>query len=133
MLANARVLIADDDPDVLQSVAEEFEQWGSRVTVVPNGSELMRRLADPEPYDLVVTDISMPLSNGLHAAHSARYVGVDTPVIVMTGLRDRQLDERARALGPNVTLLRKPFTSEQLEEAATLLLQRGEGEASPPP
>lgn len=131
MIAGARVLVADDDPELLSTVTKLLTRWGSRVTAARNGAELMTHLAEPEPYDLVVADISMPLSSGLQAAHSARDVGVDTPVIVTTALSDPQLEARVKALGPKVALLRKPFTAEALEEAAALLLHE-EGPAAQP-
>lgn len=118
----SRVLIADDDLDLLESLADEFADWGCHVTLAQNGADLMKRLSHEEPYDLVVTDVSMPLLDGLHVAHTARYVGVDTPVIVMSALRDRDLEERVMKIGPNVAFLRKPFTTEKLRHVAQHLI-----------
>jgi CheY-like chemotaxis protein len=112
-----RVLVADDDPDVLDDVACSLEVLGASVTSAVSGSDLIMRLGEDRPYDLVITDIAMPWMTGLQAIHSTRYAGLATPVIVMTGLRDPELPSRVSALGDHVTLLHKPFTFDQLKRA----------------
>jgi DNA-binding response OmpR family regulator len=124
MLPHVRVLVAEDDPELLGTVAAALEQAGADVVRAESGADLIERIADEGPFGLVITDISMPLMSGLHAVFSARGVGVATPVIVMTALRDDRLPEQVRSLGPNAVLLRKPFDLGELESAASALLSR---------
>jgi len=119
---NARVLVADDDPELLDVVAEGLRHLGADVIRANNGAELIDRLAENGPFDLVVTDIAMPWMTGLRAIHAARTAGVGTPVIVMTALRDKELSARVEALGGNAVLLKKPFDLADLESSATKLL-----------
>jgi len=118
----ARVLVADDDPELLDAVAEGLTRLGADVIRARNGAELIDRLAEDGPFDLVVTDIAMPWMTGLRAIHAARTAGLDTSVIVMTGLRDEGIPARVRALGGSAALLEKPFTLADLESVASKLL-----------
>jgi len=119
---HARVLVADDDPELLDVVAEGLIHLGADVIRANNGAELIDRLAENGPFDLVVTDIAMPWMTGLRAIHAARTAGVGTPVIVMTALRDKELSARVEALGGNAVLLKKPFDLADLESIAGKLL-----------
>jgi DNA-binding response OmpR family regulator len=123
MQPHARVLIADDDPQLLSTVAEALTQLGADVTRAASGAELIDALASG-PFDLVITDVSMPWMNGLKAMRTARAAGVGTAVIVMTALQDKTLAGKVRALGRNAALLRKPFALSELESTATRILPR---------
>ena len=124
MLESARVLVADDDPLLLPTVAEALEQFGAQVTCAASGDELIEQLANEGPFDLVVTDVSMPWMSGLQAMHAVRTAGLGTSVIFMTALADERIPSQVRALGENALLLRKPFDLSQLVAAASTLLAR---------
>jgi CheY-like chemotaxis protein len=98
---NARVLVADDDAEFLDVVAEGLTRLGADVIRARNGAELIDHLAEHGPFDLVVTDIAMPWMTGLRAMHAARTAGLDTSVIVITGLREEGIPARVKALGGN--------------------------------
>jgi two-component system capsular synthesis sensor histidine kinase RcsC len=118
---NARVLVADDDAASLGLVSDALERLGCDVTRAEDGDELLQHLAAAGPFDLVVTDISMPWMTGLQVAHSARAAGLTTPVIVMTAL---PIDAaRVTELGAPTVLLRKPFELKQLVAAARHMLR----------
>ena len=122
MLSGSRVLIADDDPDVLAAVAESLEQLDANVVRANSGTELIDRLADSGPFDLVVTDVAMPWMTGVSAMRAARTAGLRMPTIVMTALSDETIPVAVKRLGQDVTLLRKPFEIQELESMAEKLL-----------
>ena len=122
MPLDARILVADDDPELLDVVAEGLTRLGADVIRARNGAELIDHLAEHGPFDLVVTDIAMPWMTGLRAMHAARTAGLDTSVIVITGLREERIPARVKALGGNAVLLEKPFTLADLESVASRLL-----------
>jgi two-component system response regulator TctD len=126
MLLQTRILVADDDLVLLGFVADAFEHAGALVTRAANGVELIERLSHDVPYALVVTDISMPWMSGLQVLQTARFVGLQTPVIVITGLRDELLPAQIGALGQRVALLPKPFDVDALYALATSLLSSPE-------
>jgi CheY-like chemotaxis protein len=114
-MLRGRILVADDDPDLLRSVADALEQAGATVVRAEDGAELIQKMANEGPFAVIVTDIAMPWMSGLQATHSARYAGLVTPVVVMTALRDASIPDQVRALGHDVALLRKPFGLAELE------------------
>jgi CheY-like chemotaxis protein len=122
MLSGARVLVADDDPELLDAIATAFDRLDAAVVRASTGAELVDRLADSGPFDLVVSDIAMPWMTGISALRAARTAGLTMSLIVITALRDRTIPEEVKALGGNVVLLRKPFELKALESAAVKLL-----------
>ena len=110
--------------DLLDAVADALEHHGEVVIRASNGAELIDRLADSGPFDLVVTDVAMPWLNGIRAMRAARTAGLRTSVIVMTALRDQSLRRQVDALGGSAALLEKPFDLDELEAAVTNLLNR---------
>jgi DNA-binding response OmpR family regulator len=125
MRVHARVLVAEDDLELLATVADVLESWGAEVVRANSGAELIEGLAREGPFSLVVTDIGMPWMSGLHVMHSARHAGLATPVIIITGLTDERLTQQVRALGSEAVLLRKPFGLGELESAVSKLLGGG--------
>ncbi len=128
--SNLRVLVADDDPEVLHDVSAALEDLGATVTRAPSGAELIAHLGEDGPFDLIVTDVAMPWMTGLQAMHSARYAGLATPVIVMTALRDATIPDQVRALSGNALLLRKPFGMADLARAVRKLIPETEQRAA---
>ncbi len=116
-----RILVADDDADLRESVVELLTVRGASVVSVPSGAELLARLGEGEPYDLVITDMLMPWLTGLQVASSVREAGLDVPVILITGASDDSLEGRVDSL-ERAGLLREPFGADQLHAAIVALL-----------
>jgi two-component system OmpR family response regulator len=131
MLPGARVLVADDDPLLLESVADALISLGADVVRAASGEELVAQLANEGPFDLVVTDVSMPWMSGLTAIHAARSAGISLTVIVMTAREDERIPAQVQALGPDAFYLRKPFSLAELADAASTLLERRHASAGP--
>jgi len=123
MLSGVRVLVADDDVQLLDSVCEVLTHLGANVVRALNGGDLIEQLATMGPFDLIVTDISMPWMSGLQAIRSTRAAGLATSVIVMTALSDPRLPAQVQSLGANAVFLRKPFLLSELEAAAAALVR----------
>ncbi|HXD20396.1 MAG TPA: response regulator [Vicinamibacterales bacterium] len=122
MLPGARVLVADDDPQLLDAVTDAFTRLDAAVVRASSGADLIEQLATAGPFDLVVTDISMPWMSGLQAIRSTRAAGLPTSVIFMTALSDPRIAAQVKALGSNIVLLRKPFELSELASSASMLL-----------
>jgi CheY-like chemotaxis protein len=128
---DTRVLVADDDAEMLAAVSDALTGLGFDVVGVDSGAGLIDRLAFDGPFDLIVTDVSMPWMDGLRTLRSIRSAGVTTPVIVMTALGDEQIAARVQALA-NAILLRKPFDLDALSSAAVGLMAPRAAGAAPP-
>ncbi len=114
-----RVLVADDDEELLESVALELEHLGlEHVVRAQSGAELMDHVANGGPFGLIVTDINMPWMNGLDVMRSMRKAGLITPILLITG----DAGVLAAGLGEQVLLLRKPFDTAALQSAVNQLV-----------
>jgi two-component system response regulator (stage 0 sporulation protein F) len=115
----ARVVLAEDDPEMRRLVADCLRRAGYDVTEVSNGGALLRRLEasllhgeETQTVDLIVTDARMPLCSGLEVVGALRDAGVHVPVIVMTAFGSLETHKSAQALG--AAMLEKTFQLEQL-------------------
>ena len=86
----ARVLIVDDEQDVVRMLQFRFETKGHEVDTAFNGAEAMEK-AERGRYDLVLMDYYMPSLKGDEVCRNLRAGGINktTPVIIMTAFSDR--------------------------------------------
>jgi CheY-like chemotaxis protein len=112
------MLIADDDLDTLELLQASLTNRGVEIVTATDGDQLLQQIAEQGPFDLIITDINMPWMEGLQVLASIRSAGLDTPVLVVTGLDRPDLAFKIRRLG-NARLLRKPF--EIVELRSTLI------------
>src|SRR6187455_2977128 len=108
MLSSVRVLVADDDPQLLDAVSDALTRLDADVVRASSGADLIEQLATAGPFDLVITDVSMPWMSGLQAMRATRTAGLSTAVIVMTALTDPRIPAQVKSLGANAAFLRKP-------------------------
>lgn len=107
-----RAIVADDDVDVREVVATAVDQLGADVLCARSGHELLELSAQYEgELDFIVADVAMPWLTALKILQSPSVV---TPMVVMTGLRDYQIEQQIHAAGEHVGLLYKPFSNEEL-------------------
>ena len=109
-----RVLVADDDPDILKIVAANLEAEGIEVEAVSNGIEAQARALRTSP-DLIILDISMPGRTGLEvmAALHANPATKDIPVVLLTA-RSSDSDIWEGWKSGAAYYLTKPFDTAQL-------------------
>ncbi len=117
-----RVLIADDDAELRALIADAIASLGADVVCAASGGELEDQLTSGRPFDVVVTDVTMPVRSGLEVMQWARSMGIVCPIVVMTALRDDQTTAQVAALGAHVALIHKPFSRRALHSALTTCL-----------
>ncbi|HUR61986.1 MAG TPA: response regulator [Candidatus Thermoplasmatota archaeon] len=94
-----RILVIDDEPDVLESVATLIQHGiDADVETVTSAREGLGRMGQ-ESFDLVVTDFRMPGMDGCEFLAEASKVAPTTPRIMMSAYSDAALEARAWALG----------------------------------
>ncbi len=109
-----QVLLAEDNQDLRELLAEIMIALGTDVEAVPDGGRFLVSIAAHyreghtfARVDLIVTDVGMPVCSGLDVLGALRAVGWGTPAIVITGLPTPMARARASRLG--ATLLTKPL------------------------
>lgn len=113
----ARVLVVDDDHDVLTLVLERIRRGGHKVVGASSGPEALRMVEERGSPDIAVLDVSMPEMDGLDLCDRLRGLpgGAELPVIFLSA-RCQESDVAAgRAKG--ATYLTKPFVSSALLSA----------------
>ena len=107
-----KILLVDDNPNVLSFILPAMEREGYAVTTAQDGMEALYQAEVVGP-DLIVMDIEMPAPNGLEVCRRLRDRGDETPVIFLT-VRDSIIDlEMGFAFGAN-DYITKPFDVREL-------------------
>ncbi len=116
----ARILIVEDEESVRDFVVRVLTMHGHSVLVAKDGAEAVELMGDHH-FDLLLSDIAMPMMDGISLALKVRAARPHVPILLMTGFAD----ERQRA--HNLTLLiegllTKPFNMDQLLNAVNKAL-----------
>ena len=119
-----RVLIADDDLEILGLTRSLLRRRGFEVLEASDGDEAMRQLLENHP-DLVVLDVMMPGQSGWEVCRSIRETDSlkDTGVIMLTGVGER-LNEMTSPLYGADAFLDKPFDFAALDQLITEVLDK---------
>ncbi len=123
-----RILVVEDE-DMVRSVAERaLVRQGYQVRTASNGEEALEILAQvaadggAEKFDLLISDVMMPLMDGPTMVEHARKRFPGLPILFMSGYAEEQLRKSINL--DNVSFLAKPFSVQQLAEAARDALAR---------
>lgn len=117
-----RVLVVDDEPDVVEIIRRYLEKEGMRVQGSTDSMEALEWLqSNPFQFDLVISDFDMPLLSGIELCERARGLRPDLPVIMVTGYDRRASGEQFADLGIRALLL-KPLDRNDLLNMVRRLL-----------
>lgn len=119
-LRMTRIILAEDDQEMRALIASSLEKDGYDVTLASDGAELLARLAFQE-FDVVISDIRMPVCNGMTILEGLRDAHWTVPVILMTAFGDEET--RARAESKDAVFFDKPFDVDDLRTAVMHLVQ----------
>src|SRR5919206_3871675 len=118
----AAILIVDDDDAVRDVLYDLFSE--EHLCHVAATAEQALAFIDDQPYDVVLTDISMPGLSGLELLGHLRQARPGTPVIVISGIGDRSHAEGLINLGAFDFIL-KPFRLEEVERSVERAFEYG--------
>src|SRR5215208_1784148 len=114
LLNGARILVADDEPNIRTTIQDVLHKYRVEVTVASNGGEAVA-LVEANDYDLVLSDIKMPDKTGYDVFAAARRRSQSTPGILMTGFGYDPSHSIVRASQEGLqAVLFKPFKVDQL-------------------
>ena len=119
---SGRVLVAEDDRAVRESIERALPFEGYDVLTAPDGAEAIQRVLNDKP-DAIVLDVMMPHVDGLEVARRLRTAGVKTPILMVTARVE--ISDRVAGLDAGADdYLVKPFALPELLARLRALLRR---------
>jgi two-component system response regulator MprA len=129
-MERARVLLAEDDRSVRDSLVMALELEGYEVQATTDGEHVLAAFDDFAP-DVVILDVMMPTVDGLTACRRLRSRGIATPILMLTA-RD-QVSDRVSGLDAGADdYVIKPFSLDELLARLRALLRRHQPDAGEP-
>jgi CheY-like chemotaxis protein len=127
---NETILLVEDEPAVREVARRILERHGYRVLVAASPSEAVSVCqAEPHAIHLLLTDVVMPGSSGAQLAELLVGARPALKVLYVSGYTDGSIESQG-VLGPGVSFLQKPFTSDSLASKVRSVLN---GESLKPP
>jgi CheY-like chemotaxis protein len=108
-----KVLLVDDEPDIIEVIQDRLEAYGFTVVTAGTGLEALKKLS-VEKFDGVFLDVKMPEMGGIEALEEIRKRDKQTPIIIITSSSTREAAIDAIAKGANEYIL-KPFEWQDLK------------------
>ena len=130
MVAEPKVLVIDDEEVVCNSCARVLSERGYSVRTAVNGEAGLQQI-EKEPFDLVIADLKMPGTDGIGVLRRVGERRPETVVIVITGYSSVESAVEVMKLGA-ADYIAKPFTPDELTQAAAKALERRSGRVAEP-
>jgi two-component system response regulator AtoC len=126
----ANLLVVDDEPAIRQLLKLALLRGGHHVTECSDGAEATSAL-ERHAFDLVISDLSMPIADGLAVLRKARSVAPGTPVVILTARA--AISDCVEAMREGAfNFLVKPFHPTELAEVVAQALRAGQAAQLPP-
>lgn len=127
----AKILIAEDDPNIRLGLIATLESEGYEVTAASDGAQALK-LYPQTPYDLVMLDVMMPKLSGYDVCRELRAKGVRTPVLFLTA-KGEEIDKVVGLKLGADDYVTKPFGVHELLARVEALLRRSRANSSTAP
>jgi DNA-binding response OmpR family regulator len=127
----AKILVFDDEPSILLMIKKMLEKAGHEVDIALNGKDGMELFEKNKP-DLVITDIIMPIKEGLETILELRKKHPGLKIIAISGGGRISPDgylPGAKLLGADM-VFQKPLVQKEFMEAVSMLLNKNKGNSS---
>ena len=121
-MANARILVVDDEPIVCESCKRILDEEGYEVDVAFSGQEAFEKMKR-DTYDIVITDLKMPGIDGMEVLKTFRSEYPETMVIMITGFSTVETAVEAMKLGA-FDYIPKPFTPDEVSLVVKKAIER---------
>ena len=121
---NEKILFVDDEEIIVNMTAEILKRLGYQVTSLTDSRQALELFEkDPQAFDLVITDMTMPRMTGDELARRILALRNDMPIILCTGFSSRIDADRARELGI-AAFITKPVLNRKLAETVRKVLDK---------
>jgi PAS domain S-box-containing protein len=118
------ILFVDDETVIVNLQRTQLNRWGYRVTATASSATALDMFrANPQGFDLVITDLTMPGITGIKLAEAIHEISPSTPIVLCTGFDEGISRENARMIGIRA-ILSKPISGAELSRTIRLVLDR---------
>ncbi len=119
-----RILLVDDEKAIVKMEQQVLERLGYHVTSQTNSIEALETFKkNPDQYDLIISDMTMPNITGVQLANEVKEVRSDIPVIICTGFSEQINEETCREFGIQ-GYLAKPVIKREIAQTIRDVLDR---------
>ena len=126
-----RILLVDDEEPIVHLEKQLLERLGYKVTMRVNSLEALEAFkANPDAYDLILTDMTMPNMTGDQLARKLIAIRPDIPIIICTGFSERINKDMAKAMGIKGFLM-KPVVKSEMARMVRKVLDETKGVDQP--
>lgn len=118
----ARILVAEDEPDIALGLQLDLRNEGYDVEIAANGDEAARRGREPG-WDVILLDVMLPFKDGFEVCRDLRRAKVRTPILMLTA----KTQDAEKVLGLDMgadDYVTKPFSPRELRARIRALLRR---------
>jgi DNA-binding response OmpR family regulator len=117
-----RILIVEDEPDIVLSLVEDMRRQGYETEVVTDGEKAVRRGRE-SLWDLILLDVMLPKMDGFDVCLELRRAGVATPIILLTA-RSQEAEKEVGLDSGADDYVTKPFSLRELRARVRAHLRR---------
>ena len=129
LTGNERILVVDDDEQIVRMEYQMLSSLGYQVTTHTNSEDALSAFqSHPQDFELIITDMTMPRLTGAALAQKVLAIRPEMPIILCTGFSELISEEKAKELGIREFLM-KPIIKKKLSQVVRKVLNsRGTGE-----
>ena len=121
----ARILVVEDEPDLLLGLEDDLKLEGYEVEVARDGEAASRRVRE-QPFDLIILDVMLPSKDGFEVCRDLRRAGLETPVILLTAKTQESDKVLGLDLGAN-DYVTKPYSPRELRARVRAIFRQQQG------
>ncbi len=121
-----RILLVDDEPQIVQMEKQMLERLGYKVTELTDSSAALHVFRNaPDEFDLVITDMTMPRITGIELSRELMQIRPDIPVILCTGFSELVTREKAMERGIREYIM-KPILKGEMAKSIRRVLEKND-------
>ncbi|GAB3026191.1 response regulator transcription factor [Niabella terrae] len=124
-----KVLIIEDDPEIIELLKIHLRDLGCEVTAVNNGQGGLKAVSDA-PFELIILDLMLPGLNGMEVCRRIRQTDRHTPILMLTA-RSEEIDKVMGLETGADDYLTKPFSIREFIARVKVIFRRNEENQSP--
>lgn len=107
-LRELKLLFVEDEEDLINIISDTLNKLQANFVTARNGQDALEKLAQNDDIDAIITDINMPVMNGLELIEEVKKTKPNLPIVIMSAHTETEYINSAKELGVDNYLL-KPF------------------------